>query len=157
MEVKSGRMFEKEILPFMEEEIMRKLRTYNVYSIKEYEDIRKAVRYSIRFCKTHKIVRCEDKNLNKIMDYCGIDTRFRYCESNNRSNPMRKPNTGMLEKLFDNYKSWNAGLSEKDCLMIGDASGLEGQFSDSDKKTAENFGIDYMDVSEFVKVYGKGI
>lgn len=49
--------FEKEILPFMEEEIMRKLRTYNVYSIKEYEDIRKAVRYSIRFCKKHKIVR----------------------------------------------------------------------------------------------------
>lgn len=35
----------------MEEEIMRKLRTYNVYSIKEYEEIRKAVRYSIRFCK----------------------------------------------------------------------------------------------------------
>lgn len=26
--------FEKEILPFMEEEIMKKLRTYNVYSIK---------------------------------------------------------------------------------------------------------------------------
>lgn len=45
---------------------------------------------------------------------------------------------------------------ENDCLMIGDASGLEGQFSDSDKKTAENFGIDYMDVSEFVNVYGKG-
>lgn len=49
----------------MEEEIMRKLRTYNVYSTKEYEDIRKAVRYSIRFCKKHKIVRCEDKDLNK--------------------------------------------------------------------------------------------
>lgn len=28
--------------------------------------------------------------------------------------------------------------------MIGDASGKEGQFSDSDKKTAENFGIVYM-------------
>lgn len=219
---------------------MRKLRTYNVYSIKEYEDIRKAVRYSIRFCKKHKIVRYEDKNLNKerkkemkkykvlfcdmdgtlietasgetfpkgiwdmkfkfdvldaiknlnpekifivtnqggiekglvlqlsiyvkckyvndsIMDYCGIDTRFMYCESNDRRNPMRKPNTGMLERLFNNYKSWNAGLSEKDCLMIGDASGLEGQFSDSDKKTAENFGIDYMDVSEFVNVYRKGL
>lgn len=39
----------------------------------------------------------------------------------------------------------------------GDASGLEGQFSDSDKKTAENFGIDYMDVSEFVNVYGKEV
>lgn len=65
MEVKSGRMFEKEILPFMEEMIMKKPRTYNIYSVKEYEDIRKAVRYSIRFCKKHKIVRCEDKNLNK--------------------------------------------------------------------------------------------
>ena len=27
----------------------------------------------------------------------------------------------------------------------------EGQFSDSDKKTAENFCIDYMDVNDFVK------
>ena len=35
--------------------------------------------------------------------------------------------------------------------MIGDASGKEGQFSDSDKKTAENFGIDYLDVEDFVK------
>ena len=57
MEVKSGRMFEKEILPFMEERIMKKLRTYNVYSINEYEDIQKAVRYSISFCKKNKIVR----------------------------------------------------------------------------------------------------
>lgn len=57
--------FEKEILPFIEEAIMKKLRTYNVYSIKEYEDIRKAVRYSIRFCKKHKIVRCEDNFLTK--------------------------------------------------------------------------------------------
>lgn len=42
-------------------------------------------------------------------------------------------------------------------LWLYSASGLEGQFSDSDKKTAENFGIDYMDVSEFVNVYGKGV
>lgn len=34
---------------------------------------------------------------------------------------------------------------------------LKGNFSDSDKKTAENFGIDYMDVSEFVNIYGKGV
>ena len=34
--------------------------------------------------------------------------------------------------------------------MIGDASGKEEQFSDSDKKTAENFGIDYIDVNDFV-------
>ena len=42
-------------------------------------------------------------------------------------------------------------LTIDDCLMIGDASGKEGQFSDSDKKTAENFGIDYMDVEDFIK------
>lgn len=34
-------------------------------------------------------------------------------------------------------------------LMIGDASGKEGQFSDSDKRCAENFGIDYFDVEDF--------
>lgn len=34
--------------------------------------------------------------------------------------------------------------------MIGDASGKDGQWSDADKKTAENFGIDYMDVTDFV-------
>lgn len=32
--------------------------------------------------------------------------------------------------------------------MIGDASGKEGQLSDSDKKTAENFGCEYMDVDD---------
>lgn len=101
-------------------------------------------------------VKCEYVSYS-IMDYCNIDTRFKYCGSNDRSNPMRKPNTGMLEELFDNYKTWkDCSLEVEDCLMIGDASGLEGQFSDSDKKTAENFGIDYMDVSEFVNVYGKG-
>lgn len=35
--------------------------------------------------------------------------------------------------------------------MIGDASGKEGQFSDSDKRCAENFGVDYLDVNDFVK------
>lgn len=28
---------------------------------------------------------------------------------------------------------------------------FEGQFSDSDKKTAENFGIDYFDVDDFTQ------
>lgn len=34
--------------------------------------------------------------------------------------------------------------------MVGDASGLPGQFSDSDKVCAERAGIDYMDVNEFI-------
>lgn len=35
-------------------------------------------------------------------------------------------------------------------IMIGCKDKKEGQFSDSDKKTAENFGCEYMDVDDFV-------
>ena len=35
-------------------------------------------------------------------------------------------------------------------IMIGDASGKSRDFSDSDKKCAENFGIDYLDVEDFI-------
>ena len=59
----------------------------------------------------------------------------------------------MLDSLM--YKMMNRGIIENGIetdkmLMIGDASGKEGQFSDSDKKTAENFCVDYMDVEDFV-------
>lgn len=54
-------------------------------------------------------------------------------------------------------KKYKVLFCDMDGTLIETASGLEGQFSDSDKKTAENFGIDYMDVSEFVNVYGKGV
>lgn len=41
-------------------------------------------------------------------------------------------------------------VEKSEMLMIGDASGKPGQFSDSDKKCAENFGIDYLDVEDFL-------
>ena len=47
-------------------------------------------------------------------------------------------------------RRWGMVVSKEEMLMIGDASGKPGQFSDSDKKTAENFGIDYLDISDFV-------
>ena len=52
------------------------------------------------------------------------------------------------------YKMINRGIIENGIetdkmLMIGDASGKDGQFSDSDKKTAENYCIDYMDADDF--------
>lgn len=74
-----------------------------------------------------------------------------YCRFNDPNNPFRKPNISMLVAFSPRI----GDIDNSEILMIGDASGLEGQFSDSDKKTAENFGIDYMDVSEFVKTYGK--
>lgn len=56
---------------------------------------------------------------------------------------------GMSEYLLERYVG-DDNIKQKS-LMIG--GGKEGQFSDSDKKTAENFGIDYMDVDDFVKCY----
>lgn len=89
-----------------------------------------------------------------IGEYCDCKCYARYCDSNDKLDPYRKPNTGMLEELLWNYVGYAGddfdGIRPKS-LMIGDASGKEGQFSDSDKKTAENFGIDYMDVNDFVE------
>lgn len=74
---------------------------------------------------------------------------------------MRKPNTGMLEDMMvEVLRPTPSVITEilvegiyffkQFSLMIGDASGKPGQFSDSDKRTAENFGIDYMDVEDFL-------
>jgi bifunctional polynucleotide phosphatase/kinase len=85
-----------------------------------------------------------------IEDLIKIDTIGKYCTSNNPDDYKRKPNPGMLEDLFNLYNDVRESVSKDECLMIGDASGKTGQFSNSDLKTAENFGIDYMDVEDFV-------
>ena len=87
-----------------------------------------------------------------ISEYCDCKCYGTYCSSNDKLNPHCKPNTGMLEDLLKNTVGYNFNYIKSVSLMIGDASGKEGQFSDSDKKTAENFGIDYMDVDDFVNM-----
>ena len=87
-----------------------------------------------------------------IKEYTEIPVEYSYCEKNAPTYKYRKPNTGMLDSLM--YKMINRGIIENGIetdkmLMIGDASGKEGQFSDSDKKTAENYCIDYMDADDF--------
>lgn len=75
-----------------------------------------------------------------------------YCASLDKTDPDRKPNTGMLVNLYKNEVHWQYNsFAKSEMLMIGDASGKPGQFSDSDKKCAENFGIDYLDVEDFLK------
>lgn len=88
-----------------------------------------------------------------ISEYTRIDKLligYTYCTSNDKDDKRRKPNTDMLSNCLACHTLLDI-IPKENILMIGDASGLEGQFSDSDKKTAENFGIDYMDVNEFVK------
>lgn len=85
-----------------------------------------------------------------LMEYLGIPVEYDYCKFNDKDNPFRKPNTGMLEHICKkDLSKHNITVNKEDMLMIGDASGKEGQFSDSDKKTAENFGIDYLDIKDF--------
>lgn len=96
--------------------------------------------------------------IRSINEYIGTYTEYSYCISNDKNYEYRKPNTGMLKSLLHRIQTnlFRAkNIDKDDCLMIGDASGLEGQFSNTDKKTAENFGIDYLDVNEFVKLYNK--
>ena len=87
-----------------------------------------------------------------IEEYCNCSCYGTYCTSNDISYHYRKPNTGMLDYLFELYVGDDFDSIKPKSLMIGDACGKVGQFSDSDKKTAENFGIDYMDVEDFIKM-----
>ena len=73
-----------------------------------------------------------------------------YCDSIEKSNKCRKPNIGMLEILLKDFGEH----SKNSMIMIGDASGKPGDFSDSDKKCAENFGIDYLDIEDFLNNKG---
>lgn len=92
--------------------------------------------------KANYIVSC-------IEEYTAVGTMYEYCSTDNKHCERRKPNVGMLQSLMTLFSN---KYDKSDCLMIGDASGKPGQFSDSDKKTAENFGIDYMDVEDFVNL-----
>lgn len=76
------------------------------------------------------------------------------CFSIDEHDPMMKPNPGMVYKALGACRLMMDGITYKDIetmtLMVGSASGLPEQFSDSDKVCAENAGIDYMDVIQFV-------
>lgn len=88
-------------------------------------------------------------------EYLGINVDFIYCDSEDKNNENRKPNVGMLEYCCKSLIAAKKFYTKEEMLMIGDASGKPGQFSDSDKKTAENFGIDYLDVEDFLDLVSK--
>lgn len=72
-----------------------------------------------------------------------------YCASNDPDNSNRKPNTGMVD-FFKHAYIMNYDFDNHHALMIGDASGLKGQFSDSDLQCARNARIKYCDVQQFI-------
>jgi DNA 3'-phosphatase len=95
--------------------------------------------------------------LNTIITFCSqyinnymkqdVKVDSKYCKIFDKKNPFRKPNTGMLEEFLQEYNITD--LSQ--CIMIGDASGNERNPSNTDKKTAENMGIDYIDIDILIK------
>ncbi len=96
------------------------------------------------FCKGKMNYLCYAFN-----EYLGIPVEYDYCSSNDKACEYRKPNTGMIQTACFKYLPRHGVIASRDeMLMIGDASGKPGQFSDSDKKCAENFGIDYIDVND---------
>lgn len=95
-------------------------------------------------CECIKSYVLKNNNHNIIVDSI-------YCPSMDKNDKFRKPNPGMLQYMCDSYDLFET-YDKDDMMMIGDASGLEGNFSDSDKKCADNFGIIYCDVNEFLKI-----
>lgn len=85
-------------------------------------------------------------------DRCEIPVLGNYCKSNDPDDYMRKPNIGMIDRGMELVRA--KGIKCTRVLMIGDASGLEGQFSDSDKVCAERANIPYMDIKDFFLKYG---
>lgn len=75
---------------------------------------------------------------------------YSFTPSNNPADFLRKPNPGMLDNLVKKWRVYHSDMPKEHYLMIGDASGKPGQFSDSDYLCAKNFGIDYMDVDDYV-------
>lgn len=92
-----------------------------------------------------------------IIEYTGVFTEYSYCSSNSDINYYRKPNIGMLDSAVNKFikmKMLPDTLEMNNILMVGDASGMPGQYSDTDRKTAENFGCQYLDVKQFIEIYG---
>lgn len=89
-----------------------------------------------------------------LQSFIGINTFVagQYCASNDPSCPDRKPNPGMLEKMYQEFCSQNGfTITKEECLMIGDSyTTSEGRFIDNDSKVAEAFGCDYLDVKDFI-------
>ena len=81
-----------------------------------------------------------------------VEVYGEYCTSNDKDDFSRKPNKGMLWHFIFRlcHFRYDSDILKSEMIMIGDASGKENQFSNTDKKTAENFGIDYIDIGDII-------
>lgn len=146
IKTKSGKIFPEDCNDWqIRTEVIEAIRAYaptTIHIISNQGGIEKG------FVKHHEFI-------NKILDITvvmkdelGIPGSFDYCQYNDPDNPYRKPNPGMITQYLQ-----DKSVSSRHCLMIGDASGLPGQFSDSDLQCAKNAHVKYQDVDDFVRQY----
>lgn len=76
-----------------------------------------------------------------LVDYIHCHVYAEYCPAIDKDNEYRKPNVGMLNGYMSMLNQHN--IFKGDCLLVGDRT--------EDKLTAENFGIDFINVCDFVK------
>lgn len=82
------------------------------------------------------LVRC-------IREYTGVPCEFQYCASDNPENPYRKPNCGMFESVCKKTLKQIGVEAEKSEMLLVSAS------PELDSVSAKNFGIDFLELSEF--------
>lgn len=151
IKTKSGETFPKGIwdMEFWFEvlDAIKKMQPEYVFIVSNQGGIEKGLVNDFYFDKKFSFI------VSAIEEYCGGYVRGNYCVYNDKEFIYRKPNIGMLNKLCNDYiEPTKEPISKDSCLMIGNVSGKERQWpDDTDKKTAENFGCDYMDVEDFVK------
>ena len=148
----SGKTFPEDITDFrvqlpVLDKIIEKMPNLNMFFIVSNQGGLKDIKDKYLFTSKINAIEsiCRGYLSIKLDKFSFIDSL--YCCSMDKNNTYRKPNTGMLEQLYYQYKV----ESKDECIMIGDASGKPGDFSDSDKKCSENFGIDYIDVRDFLE------
>lgn len=65
-------------------------------------------------------------------------------------NPYMMPNTGLIEEaMMSIAEDWNLRYCPQDLILIGSMSGNRGQ-SDRNLRLAQNFGIDYLSIEDFI-------
>ena len=90
---------------------------------------------------------------SSIRDIVGADLELHsYFCSSDKDEEYRKPNTGYFKILCEDLEYLGYHYEKEKMVMIGDASGKPGDFSESDKMFAKNCGVDYIDVEDFIKI-----
>lgn len=89
--------------------------------------------------------------LAALQEFLGLHTFVagRFCPTQNPKFEGRKPNTAMLTIMLDEFEQIvkDYRFTKEECVYIGDT------LIDTERRTAENFGCDFVPVEDFLRVH----